>query len=151
MTPESIDILVVEDNPGHALLAHAALAELNPPVRYALACDGAEALNFVFAKGDYSHRSNTASPRLVLLDLNLPLMSGKSLLRAIKANPRPHDIPVVIFTASDDATDIAICQLMGASDYVNKSTQVGQHIDSTRMVCRKWLSPDTNGQIALAA
>ncbi len=87
MTPERIDILVVEDNPGHALLTHVALVELDPPVRYALARDGEEALNFLFAKGDYSHRSNAAPPRLVLLDLNLPLMDGKTVLRAIKAPP----------------------------------------------------------------
>ncbi len=151
MTPESIDILVVEDNPGHALLTHVALAEFAPAVRYALARDGEEALNFLFAKGDYSHRSNAAPPRLVLLDLNLPLMSGRSVLRAIKANSRTHDIPVVMFTASDDETDVALCRLMGAADYVNKSVQVGQYIDSIRKVCRQWLAPDANGQVSLAA
>lgn len=151
MTPERIDILVVEDNPGHALLTHVALVELDPPVRYALARDGEEALNFLFAKGDYSHRSNAAPPRLVLLDLNLPLMDGKTVLRALKANPCTHDIPVVMFTASDDEMDVAMCRLMGAADYVSKSAQVGQYIDSIRKVCRQWLSPDANGQMSLAA
>lgn len=138
-------------NPGHALLTHAALADLAPAVRYARARDGEEALNFLFAKGNYSHRSNAAPRPLVLLGLNLPLMSGRSVLRPIKGNSLTHDIPVVMFTASADETDVAMCRLMGAADYVNKSAQVGEHIDSIRRICQQWLAPDANGQMSLAA
>ncbi len=56
-----------------------------------------------------------------------------------------------MFTASDDEMDVAMCRLMGAADYVSKSSQVGQYIDSIRKVCRQWLSPDANGQMSLAA
>ncbi len=152
MTPERIDILVVEDNPGHALLTHVALVELDPPVRYALARDGEEALNFLFAKGDYSHRSNAPPGRPWCCSASTcPLMDGKTFLRALKAKPRTHDIPVVMFTASDDEMDVAMCRLMGAADYLSKSPQVGQYIDSIGKVCRQWLSPDANGQMSLAA
>jgi two-component system response regulator len=120
-------------------------------VRYALARNGEEALDFLFAKGDYRHRSTAAPPRLVLLDLNLPLMNGKIVLRAIKAHAQTHDIPVVMFTATDDGMEAALCRLMGAADCVCKSAQVGQYMDSIGKVCRHWLSSDDTGPISLAA
>lgn len=86
MEQNQIDILLVEDNPHEAKLALYSLKENNLDKNVAHVDDGAEALDFLMARGKFTDRINHANPKVVLLDLNLPKIGGLEVLRQMKLN-----------------------------------------------------------------
>jgi CheY-like chemotaxis protein len=90
--------LLVEDNHFDVDSTTHALTEAIPPERIKAVHDGAEALDFIFCTGDYANRDPRQQPKLILLDLQLPKVDGREVLRRIRADPLTEDIPVVIFT-----------------------------------------------------
>src|SRR5580704_7682575 len=100
MTANEVEILLVEDNPNDVKLALHAFKKHNLANHVHLARDGAEALEFIFCTGPYAHRRIENRPRVILLDLKLPLVDGLEVLRQIKADSRTKQIPVVMLTAS---------------------------------------------------
>jgi CheY-like chemotaxis protein/DNA-binding XRE family transcriptional regulator len=115
-----IDILLVEDNPSDAALTARAFAEariINPvhTVR-----DGQEALDFLFGAGAYANRKGMELPQVILLDLNLPKVSGIEVLRRIKRDPRTRQIAVIVLTVSNEDHDIRECKRLGAENYIVK-------------------------------
>jgi CheY-like chemotaxis protein len=82
--------------------------------------DGARALDYVFYRGEYARRPTAEHPQLILLDLNLPKVSGLEVLRRIKADKRTWQIPVAIITASQDFAEIGECRRLGAEQYIAK-------------------------------
>lgn len=80
--------------------------------------DGAEALDYVFCRGKYARRSPGTRPRVILLDLNLPKVSGLEVLRRLKSVIRTRKIPVVILTGSQNSEAIAECRRLGAETYI---------------------------------
>jgi CheY-like chemotaxis protein len=117
---EDIEILLVEDNPTDAELAMIALKERNLANRLVWVKDGAEALDFLFARGAYSERKVEKTPRVVLLDLRLPKVDGMEVLRSIKSDCRTRQIPVVVLTSSKEDRDIAECYTLGVNSYISK-------------------------------
>jgi two-component system response regulator len=109
-----VEILLAEDNPRDVQLTLRgfAKAKITNPVH--VVRDGVEALDFIFATGQYAHRRNTHSPQIVLLDLNLPKKSGLEVLAQIKAKETTRDIPVIVLTNSNRGRDIAECRRRGA-------------------------------------
>lgn len=117
---DSVEILLVEDNPLDAELTVRALKKrhfLNPIYTVT---DGAEALDFLFCRGDYATRTSCASLKLILLDLKLPKVNGFEVLRAVKSDDRTRKIPVVILTSSREDPDIKVTYELGANSYVVK-------------------------------
>ncbi len=115
-----VDILLVEDNPSDAALTVRAFAEariINPvhTVR-----DGQEALDFLFGTGAYANRKGLELPQVILLDLNLPKVSGIEVLRRIKRDPRTGHIAVIVLTVSSEGHDIRECKRLGAENYIVK-------------------------------
>jgi two-component system response regulator len=114
MTDTPADILLVEDDPNdlklalHAFRAHA----LANPV--SVARDGAEALEFVFRTDRYAGRPG-GNPRVILLDLKLPLVDGLDILRRLKADPRTRAIPVVALSSSREERDLVETYRMGST------------------------------------
>src|SRR5436189_1489156 len=101
MTPlEDVEILLVEDNPNDVELTLRALQKQNLASKVFVVRDGAEALDFMFATGNYSQRKIDKRPRVVLLDLKLPKVDGIEVLRRIKSDSRTKDTPVVMLTSS---------------------------------------------------
>src|SRR5258705_10719570 len=100
------EILLVEDNPYDAELTMRALKKNNLANRLHHVKDGEEALNFLFGRREYEGRPLAEGPRVVLLDLKLPKVDGMEVLRAIKADDRTKDTPVVILTSSKEESDI---------------------------------------------
>jgi len=99
MNPEEIvEILLVEDNPRDAELTLRALKRNNLANQIIHLVDGAEALDFLFGRGNYEGRQTDTAPKVVLLDLKLPKVNGLEVLRAIKNDARLHTIPVVVVT-----------------------------------------------------
>lgn len=114
------EILVVEDNPNDVELTLQAFdrAKFTNPVR--VISDGAEALDYLFCQGSYVERRREWRPQVVLLDLNLPKVSGMDVLRRMKADKRTASIPVVVLTVSQSDSNIAECKRLGAAAYIVK-------------------------------
>jgi len=117
--PDAIEILLVEDNPADAELTFRALRGKGLRNSLVVVEDGAQALDFLFARGRWSHR-DPAQPTMVLLDLRLPHVDGFEVLRQVKANERTRMIPVVALTSSRHDPDMERCYELGASSYLVK-------------------------------
>ena len=120
---DSIDILLVEDNPQDAELTVRALKKRNLANRLFVVEDGAEALDFVFCRGRYAERDITHPPKVILLDVKLPKLNGLEVLRAIKTDKRTRPIPVVMVTSSREDPDIKSAYDLGANSYVVKPVE----------------------------
>ena len=101
----AVEILLVEDSPEDAELTIRALRRNKIANEIQVAEDGAEALDFLFCRGAFKDRPPAQVPRLVMLDLKLPKVSGMDVLRAIRADERTKAIPVVVLTSSKEERD----------------------------------------------
>ena len=117
---DEVEILLVEDNATDAELAILALQERNLANKLVWVKDGAEALDFLFSKGDYADRSTEHMPKVVLLDLRMPKVDGLEVLRCIKADERLKHIPVVVLTSSKEDPDVKACYAFGVNSYISK-------------------------------
>lgn len=125
---EQVEILLVEDNELDAELAMRALKNGGLANKLLWVKDGQEALDYLFRKGAYAQRSDTA-PRLVLLDLKMPRVDGIEVLKAIKADERTRAIPVVMVTSSAEGRDVVESYKLGVNSYVVKPVDFGQFSD----------------------
>ncbi|MCK9209903.1 MAG: response regulator [Ignavibacteriaceae bacterium] len=139
MNTEQIEILLVEDNPNDAELAIRALKERNLANNLVWAKDGAEALDFIFAKGAYAHRSPNNHPKLILLDLRLPKVDGLEVLKKIKADERTKEIPVVVMTSSTEDKDIVESYKLGVNSFISKPVSFDEFVKMVSEVGLYWL------------
>ncbi len=124
MHHESISILLVEDNDGHAKLIERNLRKvnlLNPIVR---AADGVEAIEYL--QGKNPNDPGAAPPRLVLLDIDMPRMDGIEVLSRIKSDERLRRTPVIMLTSTDSQAEIDRCYQSGANGYVSKPVDISK-------------------------
>lgn len=119
----AVEILLVEDTAADAELTIRALKKRNLANHLVWVKDGAEALDFLFASGDYAERDIQNCPKVVLLDLRLPKISGIEVLRRIKGDPRTHAIPVVVLTSSREDIDLEECYALGVNSYISKPVE----------------------------
>src|SRR5262249_30378039 len=118
MTPlEDVEILLVEDNPNDVELTLRALGKQNLANKVFVVRDGAEALDYVFAKGAFANRKLDNRPRVILLDLKLPKIDGIEVLRRIKADERTKHTPVVMLTSSQEERDVLDTYRLGVNSY----------------------------------
>jgi two-component system, response regulator len=136
---ETIDILLVEDNPQDAELTTRALKKNHLANRIYVAEDGAQALDVLFGRGQYARRENPMCPKIVLLDLKLPKVSGLEVLREIKSDARTKIIPVVVVTSSREDPDIEEAYALGANSYVVKPVDFDQFFDAMSSLGLYWL------------
>jgi CheY-like chemotaxis protein len=115
-----VEILLVEDNPRDLELALHALEKAKLTNHIHIACDGAEALDFIFCRGPHSGREIENGPRVILLDLKLPKVDGLEVLKRIKGDPRTQMIPVVVLTSSKEQRDIVESYRLGVNSYIVK-------------------------------
>ncbi len=114
------DILIVEDNPGDAKLVMMAIRKSDPGKEVLWLEDGEKALNYLMGEGAYSTRNTKNQPQLILLDLTLPKLSGKELLRKLKASKITNKIEIVILTGSQNEADLAESYGFGVKTYIRK-------------------------------
>jgi len=136
---EIFDVLIVEDNPLDAELMIRALRKSNIANPLHVVEDGAEALDFIFARGRYLNRSGVKPPRVVLLDIKLPKLSGLEVLKAIKGNESTKNIPVVMVTSSREDPDTQAAYLLGANSYVVKPVESAAFINTMGSLGLYWL------------
>ena len=134
-----VEILMVEDNPSDVELALYALRRHNLANHIHVVGDGAEALEFIFCTDRYAHRSIQNGPKVILLDLKLPLVDGIEVLRQIKGDPRTQRIPVVALTSSREEPDIAECYRLGVNSYIVKPVDFEQFTESMRQLGLYWV------------
>lgn len=118
-----IEILLVEDNSSDAEMTIDALKMNGFNHKILHVKDGAIALDYLFAEGQYSERNLTNSPRVILLDLKMPKVNGIEVLQKIKSDERTRRIPVVILTSSREDPDIQKCYDLGVNSYVVKPVE----------------------------
>ena len=136
---DAVEILLVEDNPSDVELALHALKRHNLANRIHVVRDGVEALEFLFCTGAYAHRGPDDGPKLILLDLKLPRVDGREVLRQIKAHPRTRSIPVVVLTSSREEGDILASYQLGVNSYITKPVDFEQFCDAVRQLGLYWL------------
>jgi CheY-like chemotaxis protein len=133
----SMEILLVEDNPGDVRLMREVLKGGMAPHHVRAVGDGEEALAFLRRRGAYAEAPR---PDLILLDLNLPKKDGRELLAEIKADPSLRRIPVVILTTSEAEEDILTSYDLHANCYITKPVDLDQFITITKLIEEFWLT-----------
>jgi len=115
-----VEILFIEDNHDEAELTIRSLKKHNLANKLMHIDDGADALDFIFAKGIYSERVNSPEPKLIILDLKLPKIDGLEILRQLKAEDKTKLIPVVVLTSSQEEKDVIESYRLGVNSYIVK-------------------------------
>lgn len=139
MTDDSLEILLVEDNPTDAELTIDALREHKLGNRLVWVKDGEEALDFLFARGKYAEREPLDQPRVVLLDLRLPKVDGLEVLHAMRADARTRMIPVVILTSSKEDRDVIESYRSGVNSYISKPVEFDAFVRVVGELGMYWL------------
>jgi CheY-like chemotaxis protein len=128
---QPVQILLVEDDPGHARLIEKNLRRSGIANGITHIDNGREAVDFLFKQGKYGGEEH-ATPLFVLLDLNLPEMDGCQVLQKIKSNDRTRKIPVVMLTTTDNPSEIARCYELGCNVYITKPVEYEAFCEAIR-------------------
>jgi CheY-like chemotaxis protein len=128
---EVIDVLLVEDDPGDVLMTREAFADYKIHNLLHVASNGIDAMAFLRHEGSYA---DAPTPDLILLDLNLPRMSGREVLSEIKADEKLRTIPVVVLTTSDLEEDVKSSYSLHANAYVTKPVDFDSFVEVVRQI-----------------
>jgi len=140
MNPNSVEILLVEDNITDAELTIRELKKHNMANNLVHLKDGEEALNFLFATGKYADsREIQYPPKVVLLDIQMPKVNGIEVLQKIKTDPKTRSVPVVILTSSKENPDIQKCYELGANSYIVKPVNFDGFAQAIKNLGFYWL------------
>ena len=132
-------ILLIEDNPDDEALTLRALKKNNILNEVVVARDGEEALEYLFGTGKYEGRDTSIQPQVILLDLQLPKLSGHEVLKQLRADKRTKLQPVVILTTSSEEMDIVSSYENGANSYTRKPVDFNQFIEAVKQLGLYWL------------
>lgn len=132
-------ILLVEDDSNDEELGRLALEENSIKCDLVVAHDGPEALDYLWGRGAYASRDTESLPKVVLLDLKLPKLSGVEVLRQIRNHPRTRYLPVVVFTSSKEESDLIDCYRLGANAYVQKPIDFAEFSAALQQIGIFWV------------
>jgi CheY-like chemotaxis protein len=127
---QAVDVLLVEDNAGDAVLIRQVLDESPVPVHLHIACDGEQALLML--------TNPPIQPNLIILDLNIPKITGSALLQRWRVEP----IPVVVFSSSANPTEKDRCLALGAREFVLKPMDLDEFTHAVRGILHDWAMPE---------
>ena len=133
------EILLVEDNPDDVELTRIAFREAKVANNLVVVNDGAEALDYLFARGVHAGRDPDDLPSIVLLDLNLPRVDGREVLQAIREDPRTRSLPVVVLTTSTEPFDLESAYALGVNSYIQKPVDFERFVWAVKQVGLYWL------------
>jgi two-component system response regulator len=132
-------ILLVEDNPDDEELTIRSLEKDNIDYQIVVVHDGAEALDYLFGKGEYKKRDISIMPVIIMLDIKLPKISGLEVLKQIRANTDTQLLPVVILTSSDDERDLIESYELGANSYIRKPVNFNEFQKTVQQLSSYWI------------
>jgi two-component system response regulator len=132
-------ILLVEDNPDDAKLTLRAFKRNNMLNPIAMARDGVEALDYLFARAAHADRAGKPMPTLVILDLKLPRLDGLGVLRAMRSDERTRLVPVMVMTSSQEDQDLVQSYSLGANSYIRKPVDFAEFVEAVRVLGIFWL------------
>jgi two-component system response regulator len=132
-------ILLVEDNPADVKITQRALRESGLPVELIVVRDGQEAVDYLLRQGSHAATTDWRSPDLILLDLNLPGMSGRQVLERVRATPSLRAVPVVVLTTSRRHEDVEQMYASGANTYIEKPQDFARFVQVLQTIHRYWL------------
>ena len=139
MSTKEVEILLVEDNPNDVKLTLRALKTNNLANKVHVVTDGAEALDYIFAENQYANRKIEDIPKVILLDLKLPKVSGLEVLEKIKKDKRTKHIPVVVLTSSREEKDMIDSYHLGVNSYIVKPVDFDKFVKSVADLGLYWL------------
>lgn len=139
MNSTPVEILLIEDNPSDVKLTLKALQKHSLANKVTVLKDGAAALDFLFAQGIYSDRNFKEVPKVIFLDLKLPLVDGIEVLRKIKSEDLTKKIPVVVLTSSKESRDIEECYKLGVNSYVVKPLDFEKFLEAVSNIGLYWV------------
>jgi two-component system response regulator len=134
----TVELVLVEDNADDEELTRLTLTEARIVNEMIVLRDGAEALDYFFATGAHAERRVEDMPRVVLLDLKLPKVSGLEVLARLKSDPRTRDTPVVVLTSSREEPDVSQCYALGVNSYIVKPVDFAQFREAVRQLGLYW-------------
>ncbi len=132
-TYEDFTILLVEDDEGHARLIEKNLRRLNINNKLVKINDGREAINYMFRQGQYVDQG-PLPPLIVLLDINLPSLSGYQILKTIKTDHRTKNVVVIVVTTTENPVEIERCYSLGCNAYITKPVEYDQFVKTIRQL-----------------
>ena len=146
-------ILLADDNENDLELEQRALVQYRIANEIVVVRDGAEALDFLYRRGQFSDR-NPAEPLVVLLDIKMPKVSGLEVLQHMKADPQLRLVPVAMLTSSREGPDVEECYQLGANAYVVKPVDFAQFAEAVKTIGKFWAVlnelPRINGRAVAA-
>jgi CheY-like chemotaxis protein len=132
-------ILLVEDNPADIKITQRALRDSGIPVDLLVVRDGQEAVDYLLRQGTHAHDEGWRSPDLILLDLNLPRLTGREVLERIRSRPELRAVPVVVLTTSRRQEDVQSLYAAGANTYIEKPQDFARFVQVLRTIHQYWL------------
>lgn len=133
-------ILLVEDSSDDVMLTLRAFKMNNIVGEVVIACDGVEALDYLFAAGAHAGRDTSVMPHIVLLDLKLPRIDGFEVLKRIRTDARTRLLPVVILTSSREERDVLDGYRLGGNSYIRKPVDFAQFREAVKQIGIYWLA-----------
>lgn len=135
----TVEILLVEDSDQDAELAMRALEKKNITNNIVRLKNGEEALNFIFAKGEFSNRSIQNQPKVVLLDLKMPKVDGLEVLKEVRENDETKDLPIVILTSSKEEEDLVKSYKLGVNSFIVKPVEFDSFTNAVAEIGMYWV------------
>ena len=126
MSNNEVELLLVEDDPNDVEMTLLALRKHKLANKIHVVRDGEEALDFLFSRGTYAHRSANGLPKVILLDLKLLKVNGLEVLKAVKSDPHTRAVPVVVMTSSREQRDMVEGCRLGVNSYIQKPIDFDQ-------------------------
>jgi len=139
MSRQIRELLLVEDSEDDADLTLRAFRSTGSDCKIVLARNGAQALDYIFARGEWAGRNHNLLPLLILLDLKLPCVGGLEVLRQLRQSPLTRSIPVVVMSCSTEQTDIVSSYELGANSYIRKPVDFVEFAKAVDLIGRYWL------------
>lgn len=131
-------ILLVEDNPDDEELTLLSLRKHALAHEIVVVRDGVEAVDYLFATGQYAGRDVSRVPTVILLDLKLPKLDGLGVLKRLRADDRTRTLPVVVLTSSSQDADVIASYNLGANSYVRKPVEFGAFVEAVSTLGAYW-------------
>jgi DNA-binding response OmpR family regulator len=129
-------VIMADDDQDDCFLAQEAFVEISVPVDFSCLEDGLVLMDYL---SEQSRPEVKALPTLILLDLNMPRKDGRQTLQEIKAEPRLREIPIVIFTTSDEEKDKCFAAKAGADLFIIKPSNYDEWVKIMKSLAERWL------------